>query len=582
MKKQYRIITVVINLLLLVLFVVVEGVYTYETATKIMNEKWDSAVNNEAFFITHGKQDVSEINSDNDVIRSLYFDFENASYMKDDDIGYYEVYICDDGKKIEPVNHILVSYAPNGGSLSEHRFIPVDSNFKFRNQERFIPTKIDALCDNNFIFNGTIEGISWSDDLEYTIGENDLASDEDTVHVHEWIKQIDNTDLPEDIDNAFTQSSVASYHAVVETKYEKKLCDEAKKKLEETLAKTEKDSIFKEYSNGKYYYYSVKYPTDENESLSVSYSNAASNDKKVVVHAQKELGTSFLISDAAINSDTDNTYVIYLFHPMEITFRNNIKKYITSLIVFILLEIFVVIVMRKLCSNRMKYELMRQDLTRSIAHDLKTPLAITKAYTENWEYIDEKDRHRYAERLHSEIDNMTSIINNMINMSKFDSKQDLKLEKVELRSMVSEILERMKPIISERELDVRFFTDKDDGKYFVLADPKMIRIAINNFITNAVKYAESWIYIDLYSYEKKIKFVIGNDGKTISKKDIKKIWEPFYKGDKARTDRIGSSGMGLAINSSILRLHKAKHKCTSKNGRTTFWFEIKRMDKNGK
>lgn len=574
MKKQYRIITLVINLLLLVLFVVLEGVYTYETATKIMNEKWQEVIIDEQFLATAYGRDLSKINSDGDMIPYLYSDFKHVSTFKSHDIGCYEVYICDDGKKIEPVNHIEVYFdsaisllydTDQDGGFS--RIIPVGPDFKFRNDDSWDNVKIDAMCDDEFIFKGIIEGIGWNcDDLEYTIGENDLADTKNAVRVSEWPAiYID-----------------AEYIAVASSKYEEKLCNEAKKKLEETLAKTEKDSIFKEYSDNDYYYHSIKYPTDDNDSMSVSYSNKASDDEKVVVHAQKELGTSFYVSHAAINSDTDNTYVIYLFHPLEIAFRNNIKKYITSLIVFILLEILVVIVMRKMYRNRMKYELMRQDLTRSIAHDLKTPLAITKAYTENWEYIDEKDRHRYAERLHSEIDNMASIINNMINVSKLDSEEQLNMENVELRSMVSEILERMKPIISERKLDVRFFTDKDDGKYFVLADPKMMRIAINNFITNAVKYAESTVNIELYSYEKKIKFVIGNDGKTISKKDIRKIWEPFYKGDKARTDRIGSSGMGLAINSSILRLHKAKHKCTSKNGRTTFWFEIKRMDKNGK
>lgn len=578
MKKQYRIITLVINLLLLVLFVVLEGVYTYETATKIMNENWQEVMNLEEKYIRDTQKEPDEFKtiSKRNIIPLLYRDFKDMSRYKSDDIGCYEVYICDDGKKIEPVNHIEVCFdlvidllydLNQGGAFS--RFIPVGPDFKFRNKDSWGNVKIDAMYDDNFIFNGTIEGIGRDcDDLEYTIGENDLADTKNAVRISEWPAY--------NID--------AEYIAIADTEYEAELCDEAKKKLEETLSKIEKDSIIKEYSNGEYYYYSCEYLTDENVLLSISYSKRPSDDKKVVALAQKELGTSFYIGksfyicDDAIN----NTYAIYIFHPLEITFRNNIKKYITSLIAFILLEIFVVIVMRKLCSNRMKYELMRRDLTRSIAHDLKTPLAITKAYTENWEYIDEKDRHRYAERLHSEIDNMASIINNMINMSKFDSKQDLKLEKVELRSMVSEILERMKPIISERELDVRFFTDKDDEMYSVLADPKMIRIAINNFITNAVKYAESCINIDLYSYDKKIKFVIGNDGKTISKKDIKKIWEPFYKGDKARTDRIGSSGMGLAINSSILRLHKAKHKCTSKNGRTTFWFEIKRMDKNGK
>ena len=571
MKKQYKIITIVINLLLLALFVFMEGVYTYETATKIMNEKWQEVITQEQF-ITACK-DFKNM-SEQTVIKRLYRDFEENSKYKDDDIGCYEVYI-DDGKKIEPTNHIEVEFNTfpdnpySWGRDTYFRFIPVGSDYRYSDSYYIDEIIIDAMCDDIFIFNGTIEVYESDNHFKDTICENELASAENAVHISEW----------ECIKRKYIDD--ACYYAIANSKYEDRLCNEAKKKLEETLAKIEKDSIIKEYSDGEYYYSSYEYLTDENV-LSFSYSKRPLDDKKVVALAQKELGTSFYISHGAINSDTTNTYVIYIFHPLEITFRNNIKKYITNLIVFILLEIFVVIVMRKLCSNRMKYELMRQDLTRSIAHDLKTPLAITKAYTENWEYIDEKDRHRYAERLHSEIDNMTSIINNMINMSKFDSKQDLKLEKVELRSMVSEILERMKPIISERELDVRFFTDKDDEMYSVLADPKMIRIAINNFITNAVKYAESWIYIDLYSYEKKIKFVIGNDGKTISKKDIKKIWEPFYKGDKARTDRIGSSGMGLAINSSILRLHKAKHKCTSKNGRTTFWFEIKRMDKNGK
>ncbi|MBE6859185.1 MAG: HAMP domain-containing histidine kinase [Ruminococcus sp.] len=569
MKKQYRIITLVINLLLLVLFVVVEGVYTYETATKIMNKKWERAQLHAQMSITN----PDFTSPDTNMIYQVHYDVASKSWNGLYDVGYYEFFLRDDGKKIESCNHLFLSFAKVGtSSVTDNKYIYVGPDFKNNNRGTLHHFKIDAMCDENFIFNGTItaEDNYYQNGFEYTIGENELASAEDAVHIHDWIKQKENTDSMEVVERALSLYTIAEYYPVAETEYEVELCDEAKKKLEEVIDKVEKGYVIKTNNYG-----------------SISYSghddiNERMENGEITSYSQKELGTSFYISHRAINSDTDNAYIIYLFHPLEITFRNNIKKYITSLIVFILLEIFVVIVMRKLYSNRMKYELMRRDLTRSIAHDLKTPLAITKAYTENWEYIDEKDRHRYAERLHSEIDNTASIINDMINMSKFDSKQDLKLEKVELRSMVSEILERMKPIISERELDVRFFTDKDDEMYSVLADPKMIRIAINNFITNAVKYAESTITVELYSNKKKIKFVIGNDGKTISKKDIRKIWEPFYKGDKARTDRIGSSGMGLAINSSILRLHKAKHKCTSKNGRTTFWFEIKRMDKNGK
>ena len=109
--------------------------------------------------------------------------------------------------------------------------------------------------------------------------------------------------------------------------------------------------------------------------------------------------------------------------------------------------------------------------------------------------------------------------------------------------MTSEIYERMKPIINERGLNVKLVTDVLGGKYVAYADPKMIKIAIGNFITNAVKYAESRVAIKFLCNEKKITFIVTNDGQCISKKDIKRIWEPFYKVDKARTDRMGSSGM---------------------------------------
>ena len=68
-----------------------------------------------------------------------------------------------------------------------------------------------------------------------------------------------------------------------------------------------------------------------------------------------------------------------------------------------------------------------------------------------------------------------------------------------------------------------------------------------------------------------------NDGDTISAKDLKKIWDLFYKQqDKARTDRMGSNGVGLAVNKSILELHKAKFGAESRSGETTFWFEMKK------
>lgn len=241
------------------------------------------------------------------------------------------------------------------------------------------------------------------------------------------------------------------------------------------------------------------------------------------------------------------------------------------------MEVLVVFIMKKLYSNRMCYELMRQDLTRGIAHDLKTPLAVTKAYTENWEYIDEENRPEYSEKINQEVDQMSSLISQMLSVSKLDSDTKLNTEEIELNAMVSAVVNQMQPIIQERELNVKIVTDQIDGEYLINADPKMMRIVISNFISNAVKYAEKIVTVKLLKDSKTIMFMIENDGEGISKKDIRKIWEPFYRGDKARTDRLSSSGMGLAINKSILNLHKAKYKCTSEQCRTIFWFKMRKV-----
>lgn len=564
MKKHYILLSVVITTLILLLFGGVGVWYTYETATTIMNNGWPSVINRQSFLMTDPNRDTSVIYPDSELRHLMYFDFQYNSGLND--VGYYEMYICDDGKKIESCNFIEVSFMSLISTEGTNRYIPVGSDFQ--HNLRYNLVDIDAMCDDTFIFNGTISGTDYSSDVqfEYTIGENELACTEDAVSTS-------------GLDADF--NIYATYYPVAETKYGKKLCDEAKKKLEDTLAATKDDSWFKEYSNSNddYYYHRS---TDEDEFPSFSYSNGVYDLENVVVHAQKDIITSFYISHAAINSDTDNIYVIYLFHPLELALRANVKIYVISLLMLIALETLVIFFIRKMYIKSKGYEIMRQDLTRSIAHDLKTPLAITKAYVENWEYIDEADRHEHAEKLNSEVDHMTYIINTMLNMSNFDLKKNIKLEEVNIYSMAMAIYERMKPIISERELDVRIYTDNENGDYYVYADPKMMRIVINNFITNAVKYAQSSINMDFYIHEKTILFVIGNDGTTISKKDIKKIWEPFYKADKTRTDRIGSSGMGLAINKSILKLHKAKFKCTSNAGRTTFSFEMKKVGNNGK
>ena len=474
MKKDYIRLTAVITSLILLTFVLLEGIFTYVTATKIMNEKMALAKNHTLMASMARSGDIDNI------IGRVYHDFKLHSWYGNDEIGFYGMIKLDDGKVVESGDFVGVMYVPEDDSKqNDYRYFHVSSDLKIE-RGVFDNFDIDAMCDDNFIFNGKFtyhkqdpKNFSKYNTVEYTIGGNELVSVENAVPVSEW--QGDN-------------NLYAEYYTMAKTKYEAKLNKQAKKQLAEVRSKIDKGYVFKIYQNDGTFYY-------QSEAAEASSMQEKIESGQVVSFVQNKLGTSYYITHSCINSSTDNAFLCYVFHPLELAFRSHIFLYIMSLIAFIIIEAFVIVMMRKMYGNQMSYELMRQDLTRSIAHDLKTPLAVTKAYTENWEYIDEEDRPEYAEKLNAEVDNMVSVINNMLNMSKLDSEKDIKLEEVDLYSMTSEIYERMKPIINERGLNVKLVTDVLGGKYVAYADPKMIKIAIGNFITNAVKYAESRVAI---------------------------------------------------------------------------------------
>jgi len=151
----------------------------------------------------------------------------------------------------------------------------------------------------------------------------------------------------------------------------------------------------------------------------------------------------------------------------------------------------------------------------------------------------------------------------------------LNLEKVELFEFAKACFDRVEHIARER--GIRFgFTKEGDEELYVMADLDMMNMVISNFISNAIKYGKEKAEIKVSASGNNVVFRISNDGETISAKELKKIWDLFYKKDKARTDRMGSNGVGLAVNKSILELHKAKFGAESRSGETTFWFEMKK------
>ena len=269
---------------------------------------------------------------------------------------------------------------------------------------------------------------------------------------------------------------------------------------------------------------------------------------------------------------------VFVFHPLKIVLEKYSLVYGIALFVLAVLVFTTVFITRRMYVNRLGYEVRTQSLTRSFAHELKTPLAVTKTYVENWDIVDEKDRADVTAKINEEVDHMTKMVNTLLNLSQMNSGDvKLNLEEVELYELAKACCRQVEKISAERGLTVDISKDKEDGKYIVSADLDMMRIVISNFVSNAIKYGKEKVSINLATAGNNVVFKITNDGEPISAKDQKRIWDLFYKKDKSGSDRFESTGVGLAVNKSILELHKAKFGVEStKASGTVFRFEMKK------
>lgn len=275
-----------------------------------------------------------------------------------------------------------------------------------------------------------------------------------------------------------------------------------------------------------------------------------------------------------------NIHVSYCISgkPFASVLKSNAMTYILMLLGFIILEALVVVSFVMLYKNQMNYEIRNQKLTRGIAHELKTPLAVTKATVENWDYFDDDRRKDYSKRVINEVDHMSDMVGKLIDVSKIKEGSDkINYEAVDLKKLTEDIIARNGELIRERNITVAF--NHDNRPYTVFADPDMMNMVIGNFMSNAVKYCDHIIKIQLNRSGRKIEFGITNDGAKIEKKDLDKIWDVFYTTDKARTDRMSSSGVGLSVVKSILDVHKADYGCTSGDKGTEFKFSMPAYEK---
>lgn len=204
-------------------------------------------------------------------------------------------------------------------------------------------------------------------------------------------------------------------------------------------------------------------------------------------------------------------------------------------------------------------ERLKEDFLSSVSHELRTPLASIIGFAETLKSDPELPKELAAEFLDiilNESKRLAATINDLLDVSQL-YKDELKLQKtnVNLNDLLLKAYEQYKPIATEIE-----FTCKVREKpIFIHADENKLQQAINNLVSNAIKFTpeEGKVLINLYESELYYVIEVKDTGLGIPKKDIDKIFDRFYRVERPGLE-IRGIGLGLSITKKILELHNFK------------------------
>jgi two-component system sensor histidine kinase RstB len=219
-------------------------------------------------------------------------------------------------------------------------------------------------------------------------------------------------------------------------------------------------------------------------------------------------------------------------------------------------------------SERLHYHVKRQqEILAAISHELKTPVSRIRFSLDLFGRAkDSEKRKHYEERLDADLDELDSLIDELLVYARFDSSQrELKTSRfdiaLEIDSMLSVATTRFP------DIDVKV----DVGHFKLAAERKLFQRALSNLIENALRFAESKVTIRSTTQQGGIVLEVINDGPVIPEEHRESVFEAFHRIDSSRNRRSGGVGLGLWITRQILKAHDGLVTCgTTQDGKTCF------------
>lgn len=201
----------------------------------------------------------------------------------------------------------------------------------------------------------------------------------------------------------------------------------------------------------------------------------------------------------------------------------------------------------------------RREFVSNVSHELRTPLTSMRSYIETlsegaWQ--DKEIAPKFLKITLDETDRMIRMINDLLDLSRMDNGNlKLQLEMVNFNELVNFVLDRFDVILTNEEKKYTIRREFTKRQLFVEIDPDRMIQVIDNIMNNAIKYSPDGgtIIVRLMETHNNVVLSVTDRGLGIPKKDLAKIFDRFYRVDKARARKQGGTGLGLAISREVVR-----------------------------
>ncbi|HUX61560.1 MAG TPA: ATP-binding protein [Ignavibacteriaceae bacterium] len=214
-----------------------------------------------------------------------------------------------------------------------------------------------------------------------------------------------------------------------------------------------------------------------------------------------------------------------------------------------------------------RLERIRTEFLANVSHELRTPIFAIQGYIEtllNGAINDNNVNINFLEKANNHTLNLNNLLNDLIDISMIESgEMKMSFRYFNINEYLKGIVQDLMPMAEEKNIKLIYHQVNDRLQLF--GDKNKLRQALVNLIQNAIKYTETGqVEVFVEDEPKYARIIVKDSGFGIAEEDLSRIFERFYRVDKARSRAVGGTGLGLAIVKHIIEAHGSKIEVSSK------------------